>query len=288
MCGSSAAHHKVLGKRLNASQGRHPARKSGITTTIMRCTRCGLIFSNPLPIPENIQDHYGIPPESYWTEEYRQRDKSVYLPGLEKLKQEITSDGPLRSLDIGAGLGRFVKACAEAGFEAWGCEASEPFHQRAIEKMQIPKDKLILGKVEDVEFPENYFDYISLKAVLEHLTDPSLVLARSIKWLKPGGVVMVAGPSSNWMISKWFDRYYSLRGLDYTTHLSPMHTPFHLYEFGLKSFEYNAKESGYYVHHYHYDVCETFLPLRFNGLLKWIMRKNNSGMDITVLLKKNA
>ncbi len=64
MCGASDQ-FSVLGKRLNASQGTKPSRKIGITTTVCKCNNCNLIFANPLPIPENIQDHYGVPPESY-------------------------------------------------------------------------------------------------------------------------------------------------------------------------------------------------------------------------------
>ena len=59
MCGSLAGNHKILGKRLNQSQGKNPQKKTGITTTICKCTTCGLIYSNPQPVPLDIQDHYG-------------------------------------------------------------------------------------------------------------------------------------------------------------------------------------------------------------------------------------
>ena len=64
MCGSSS--FKILGKRLNSAQGKDPYNKTGITTTIVKCKSCDLIYSNPLPIPASIQDHYNIPPEEYW------------------------------------------------------------------------------------------------------------------------------------------------------------------------------------------------------------------------------
>ena len=66
MCGSPTDKHKILGKRLNKSQGKNPKNKIGISTTICKCNVCGLIYSNPQPIPFNIQNHYGIPPEDYW------------------------------------------------------------------------------------------------------------------------------------------------------------------------------------------------------------------------------
>lgn len=288
MCGSSSNRHQVLGRRLNASQGRNPRRKAGITTTIMRCRDCGLIFSNPLPIPADIQDHYGVPPEEYWKEDYFRIDLPAFAPLIERARQHMDPCDHPRSLDIGAGIGKLMKAFEQDGFEAWGCEASTPFHIRAIEKMGIPAERLKAGRVEDIDFPSEFFDVITFKAVLEHLTDPSAVLRHCLPWLKPGGVIYLASPSSNWMISRWFDRYYALRGMDYSSHISPMHPPYHLYEFGLDSFIKNGRQNGYKVCHHHYDVCETFLPKMFDGLLRRIMRRNNTGMDLTVLLKKNG
>ncbi len=61
-CNTTSENFKILGKRLNASQGRNPSQKTGITTTIVKCKKCGLIFPNPIPIPISLQDHYGVSP----------------------------------------------------------------------------------------------------------------------------------------------------------------------------------------------------------------------------------
>ncbi|HRH36934.1 MAG TPA: hypothetical protein PK760_01230, partial [Flavobacteriales bacterium] len=66
MCGSPSAGHKVMGRRLNRSHGRNPKKLTGISTTVVRCSACKLVYSNPQPVPFDIQDHYGMPPESYW------------------------------------------------------------------------------------------------------------------------------------------------------------------------------------------------------------------------------
>src|SRR5688572_21920223 len=89
MCGSSTDNHKILGKRLNRSQGKHPTNKIGITTTICKCNVCGLIYSNPQPIPFDLQDHYGIPPEEYWNKDYFSIDETYFKNEIEKLKKLI-------------------------------------------------------------------------------------------------------------------------------------------------------------------------------------------------------
>src|SRR5215813_14223549 len=78
LCGSSSDKHKIMGQRLNQSQGMNPKNKTGISVSIMQCKNCGLIFSNPQPVPFDIQDHYGVPPENYWRSEYFNVDEKYF------------------------------------------------------------------------------------------------------------------------------------------------------------------------------------------------------------------
>ena len=97
MCGSETASHKRLGKRLNAPQGKNPLKKEGIAITIKQCTNCGLIYPQPLPIPLNIQDHYGIPPESYWKPEYFEFNDDYFKNVIDKVNE-------LRPIETGTSL----------------------------------------------------------------------------------------------------------------------------------------------------------------------------------------
>ncbi len=284
ICGSTE--YRILGRRLKGSQGRNPRKKTGAATTIVSCRICGLIYCFPMPLPANIQDHYGLPPEEYWDEKKLGADYMLHQPELERLKKVISFREGMRSLDIGAGRGDYMKACSSAGFEAWGLEPSEPFYRRLIDKVGIPAERLQLGRVEEIDFPAEHFDYISLVAVLEHIPDPSLAITRAMQWLKPGGIMCIEVPSSDWLMAKLFDFYYKLRRMDYTTHLSPMHPPFHLYEFSLESFRQHARIHGYSIHSYRFYECETFMPRWLDKPLKWWMRRTEGGMDLYIWLKK--
>jgi ubiquinone/menaquinone biosynthesis C-methylase UbiE len=284
MCGAPA--HKIIGKRLNQSQGKSPKNKVGITTTICKCTKCGLIYSNPLPIPADLQDHYGMPPENYWKPEYFVVNEIDFKGVIDKTKEWICYKPGMKSLDVGAGIGKSIIAFTNAGFDAYGFEASKPFYERAISKMGVNPEKIQLGMVETVNYPENYFDVITMKAVLEHFYDPSDSIQKALKWLKPNGVIKIDVPSSNWLISKLMNFYYKLRRTDYVSNLSPMHEPYHLYEFGLKSFQEHGKLNGYEVIDYNYNVCETFMPKFADRILKPYMRRTNTGMDLNVWIRK--
>lgn len=288
MCGAAAASHKILGKRLNKSQGKNPWKKAGISTTVFKCTNCSLIYSNPQPIPLNIQDHYGIPPEEYWTDEYLKVDSDYFSREIKRSKELIDFKPGMKALDIGAGLGNCMIVLEAAGYEAYGIEPSVPFHERAISRMKISPDRIKLGMLEEVEYPVNEFDFVTFGAVLEHLYDPSASLQRVLPWLKPGGIIQIEVPSSRWLIHKLINFYYRFRGTDYVGNLSPMHSPFHLYEFDLLSFQQNGIKLGYEVAFHEYYICQTYLPSFLDKLIKPVMRKTNTGMQLCVWLRKTA
>lgn len=59
MCGAAPGKHRMMGLRLNASQGRSPKSASGIAVSVKRCSECGLVFADPRPAPADIGEHYG-------------------------------------------------------------------------------------------------------------------------------------------------------------------------------------------------------------------------------------
>ncbi len=287
MCGAPEDQFSILGKRLNQSQGKNPSKKMGISTTIVKCSKCALIFPNPQPIPFDIQDHYSIPPEQYWTEEYLTVSDSYFQNEILILKSLLPFEQGMKSLDIGAGIGKSMIAMSKAGYESFGFEASDAFYERAISKMGISPEFLKLGMIENIEYPENSFDFITFGAVLEHLYDPANSIEKALKWLKPGGIIQIEVPSSGWLTNKIINFYYKLIKGDYVANLSPMHEPYHLYEFSLNSFEKHAKKNNYSIVKADYYVCDTYLPRVFDRFLKPYMRRTNQGMQLCVWLKKN-
>ncbi len=286
MCHASIAQHKILGKRLNQSQGLNPKHKFGITTTIVKCNNCDLIASNPQPVPFDLQDHYGIPPEDYWRPEYFNIDDGYFIHEIGRLKALMSIENGMKALDIGAGLGKAMIALNRAGFDTYGFEPSKPFYERAIERMKIDAQKLKLGMIEELEYDENQFDFITFSVVLEHLYNPSEAILKALKWLKPGGLMHIEVPSAHWLVNKLINFIYRLKFTDYVGNLSPMHEPFHLHEFGLKSFQLHAKQHQYDIAFYEYFVCKTYMPKVVDVFIKPYMKYTNTGMQLSIWLKK--
>jgi 2-polyprenyl-3-methyl-5-hydroxy-6-metoxy-1,4-benzoquinol methylase len=289
MCGELSDNHKILGQRLNMSQGLRPRRLKGITTTVVQCKGCGLIYVNPQPVPLNIQDHYGVPPENYWKEEYFKVDPMYFSHQIETFKRLTTFEKGMTALDIGAGLGKCMVSLKQAEFEAYGIEPSKSFHGKAIREMNIPPDRLRLGMLEDCEYDENFFNFITFGAVLEHLYDPSASILKAMRWLKPGGLMHVEVPSASYLISRLINLYYTMTGTPYVTNTSPMHAPYHLYEFTLHSFIRLAERSKAFevIDHQRFVCSADPFPSFAQHALKQLMRVSNTGMQLSVWLKKN-
>ncbi len=284
MCGNG--NYKILGKRLNQTQGKNPRNKIGITTTIVKCEKCGLIYPNPFPIPEKLSDHYGMPPELYWKDEYFTHDSTYFQSEINTLKTLYAFKANDRALDIGAGIGKCMISLANAGFDVYGLEPSEPFYRKAIDKMKIEPNKLQLSSIETSSYPHNHFDFITFGAVLEHLYNPSSSIQKALEWLKVGGIMQIEVPSSDWLINKLLNLFYKIKGLDYVANISPMHEPFHLYEFSLNSFIEHSKSSNYTIIHHEYYVAQTYMPRILNFVLVPWMKKTKTGMQLCVWLKK--
>ena len=108
---------------MNRSQGFRPTQKVGISTTVVRCTACGLVYSNPLPVPESMSQHYGVPPESYWVKEYFVLDDAYFGSQIDRFfKLHGRDSEALQALDVGAGVGKCMIALERRGFSAFGIE----------------------------------------------------------------------------------------------------------------------------------------------------------------------
>ena len=184
MCGDSNSNHIILGQRMNQSQGYRPKKKIGITVSIQKCTKCNLIYSNPQPIPFDIQDHYGAPPEDYWKPEYFIWTPNYFLHQIDETKKLLNFEQGMTALDIGAGLGKAILSLEAAGFDTYGLEPSLEFHERAINNMKIDPNKLKLGAMEELEYDKSSFDFITFGAVFEHLYEPAKCLEKD--WATAG------------------------------------------------------------------------------------------------------
>lgn len=159
--------------------------------TLIQCRRCGLIYTNPRVKSDELYHLY--PPAMFWDEEIgkiRRKSPQRWRDQI-ALVQKFKTSG--RFLDIGCANGFLVKEAQDVGFEAYGVDLSERAVQYAREVLGLPR--VLPGNVEDVAFPNDFFDAITMFDVLEHVPSPRRTLVEVVRILRLGGVLIAQLPS---------------------------------------------------------------------------------------------
>lgn len=96
-----------------------------------------------------------------------------------------------RTLDLCCGTGDIALALGKHGAEVVGLDFSEPMLQVAREKLkkQSPQSKVefIRGDAQQIPFPENTFDVVTIGYGLRNLADLDAGLRDMLRVTKPGG-----------------------------------------------------------------------------------------------------
>ncbi len=113
------------------------------------------------------------------------------------VRKEMTAFVPVSSkriLDVGCSEGNFGKLLMEQnGAEVWGAELSEQAAAVAAGKLH----KVFQGDFRTIlpQLPSGYFDCLIFNDVLEHFTDPEIVIAQCRTILAPGGDIVSSIPN---------------------------------------------------------------------------------------------
>jgi SAM-dependent methyltransferase len=287
MCLAGSPDLKVWGRRLNTRQSLRPQRRIGAATTVVRCQKCGLIAASPTPVPVSVECQYDMPPESYWAGDYLADSNNYMRTDITEFARLSKDNGThtRRALDVGAGVGKAMRALAAHGFDTYGIEPSAPFRDRAVAS-GIDATRLQRTSIEDAVYESDSFDFIVMNGVVEHFVDPSSAIRKAVQWLRPGGLVYVEVPSSNYLMARLARMFYRATGSDYIINISPMHPPYHLFEFTLRSFAFHASANGYGIAAHRYEPCESYMPKWVAPVFDRMMRTTNTGMQLIVWLTK--
>ncbi|MBI2967924.1 MAG: class I SAM-dependent methyltransferase [Bacteroidetes bacterium] len=200
------------------------------------CSSCHAIYLFPFPETDYLLDAYN--PDYYGQGEKKFSSVSEFFIDfyhrrrVKKIIQYTGTSG--RILDIGCGSGRFAEFLLKAGnFEVHGIELPGKAAERAA---RVKGLNLKTGALATNDYPEKYFDAVTLFHVFEHLNNPSGILDVISRILKPGGIVMMAFPN----IDSFQARLFKGKWL----HLDP---PRHLFFFKPGDFTRRMKERGFTV-----------------------------------------
>src|SRR5712691_3584276 len=148
---------------------------------VVRCMTCSLVRVDPRPLESDIHRYYHD--DFYRGQEDAEEALRFMEPRSMAMAEHVNRYPRGRLLDIGCFRGEFIEHMrAEHGWEVKGVEFSDrPPNHFGLD--------IFYGDIADAPYPDGTFDVITLWAVLEHVYDPSRMLAQAERFLKPGGVI---------------------------------------------------------------------------------------------------
>jgi SAM-dependent methyltransferase len=177
--------------------------------TIIDCPNCGVGTATPFPTEEQLNEL--VDWSEFWHTGERQNIRYATYPlaaGLGRTRMEFVLShygevhGDISILDIGAGQGFF-------GIEAAKKLGSNLTHYSVVEFDLALKQDIAnawdfyklpgqFTHYEHLKDVEDQYDLVILSHVLEHVRDPRDFISRSLSHLKPGGLILVDVPHTDY------------------------------------------------------------------------------------------
>lgn len=193
----------------------------GNNYTINKCNDCKAVFLSPQPDKELLKkayntDYYGAG-ETKFKNSFIENIIDSFRSGRAKRALKFAGHKS-KVLDIGCGNGNFLMYLFKFGkCEVYGTEFDENSAKRAS---LIKEINLKSGEIKSEDYPDEFFDLITMFHVFEHLQEPKLMLDLIYQKLKPGGKLIISIPN----IDSWQSKMFKGKWL----HLDP---PRHLFFF---------------------------------------------------------
>ena len=151
------------------------------------CSRCGLCYSSPIFDDREVKNLYTEFSETNVVEAEINNVRATMQAYYETARP--FGRRRFRALDVGCDIGLMLDVLRADGFdELYGIEPVASARAQSGER--VPKVKIMDEFYEVTDFPENFFDLISLVHVVDHLVRPDAALDRIRHDLAPGGICL--------------------------------------------------------------------------------------------------
>lgn len=191
------------------------------TFTIVRCTECNFLFTNPRPTVDQSGQYYQSTEyishsntnKGLINKIYRQV-RNISLKQKTKLIQKYFKSGNV--LDIGCGTGHFLNALKNTGFDVKGIEPGENARTTAREYFNLD----VNSELDDLDSSQNKFQVITMWHVLEHIYPLNNYLEKITNLLMDNGILVIAVPNPESYDAEYYGEFWGAYDL-----------PRHIYHF---------------------------------------------------------
>jgi 2-polyprenyl-3-methyl-5-hydroxy-6-metoxy-1,4-benzoquinol methylase len=156
---------------------------------VVRCRACGLIYSCASPSDTELEHHYS---EEYFEPYLKSsgvHERRRFRKRIREIKR-LMPGGKL--LDVGSGVGWFLKLAADEGYSTMGVDVSPWACEYARTHFTLD---VFTGDFKDAGIAPGSLDVITLWHILEHVRDPQGFLRDINRLLKDGGLLAMEIPN---------------------------------------------------------------------------------------------
>jgi len=199
--------------------------------TYRRCKKCEMIYMSPRLTDSATLAFYNSKANEVYNEikfhgqgANIEQDNLVNYQNLELIIKSTqahpTKSEQLKLLEVGCGSGFFLKSAQNAGFDVYGLELNSRLLGNAKKLLEV---ETIYGvDVQECDFPDEHFDVIYLRDVIEHIHSPMPFLRKLSALLKVGGVLFLETHNVEGLIFKAVRiRHTCFFGFEHPVHWSP-------------------------------------------------------------------
>ncbi len=152
-----------------------------------RCEYCKTYIANVTPNDKRVQKTLEEHAISYILGSQDSSDSVIHQARLTEIKK--FSKKAKTILDFGCGRGDFVIFLLKKEYKAFAYDKSY-----TLKKYLVAQNIPVFDKVRDI--PDKYFDVITCYDVIEHTTNPRLLLESIKGKLRDGGILVVSTPNA--------------------------------------------------------------------------------------------
>jgi 2-polyprenyl-3-methyl-5-hydroxy-6-metoxy-1,4-benzoquinol methylase len=179
----------------------------------VQCLECKLVFANPMADSKELANYYTnyYEKDHYEAVDYKNLILNHFhrIAGLKEgeIKKEARFLNNLergsKFLDVGCGLGLGLAYANQFHCELYATEFDTGALEFVKEHFSV---ETFQGDIWEAKYPDNYFDFIHISHVIEHVLDPKAYISEMKRILKPGGHLAIGTPnmSSNlYRLHRW-------------------------------------------------------------------------------------
>lgn len=180
----------------------------------VKCFNCSLVFANPMADADELNDFY----QNYYDNgyfgmlHYKEKVKALFESVKQMPVATLNKDAYFlykfgkqssgaRFLDIGCGLGIGLTYAERFNYQLYATELDADAISFVKQHFDV---EVFHGELLNADYPDQYFDYIYINHVIEHVLDPAAYMQTVHRILKPGGIVFIGTPN----ISSFIYRAY--------------------------------------------------------------------------------